>query len=97
MRALGARRATILRIVLLECGAITIVGGGAGLVGGHAVAYIGAQFLAARAGVVADPFALGLLQPAVLAGVVIVGTLAGLLPAVMAYRMEVAENLAPLS
>jgi putative ABC transport system permease protein len=97
MRALGARRATILRIVLMECGAITAIGGGAGLVGGHAMAYIGAQILAARAGVVADPFALGLLQPAVLGGVVIVGTLAGLLPAVMAYRMEVAENLAPLS
>jgi putative ABC transport system permease protein len=97
MRALGARRATILRIVLLECGAITAVGGAAGLVGGHAVAYIGAQVLAARAGVVADPFALGLLQPTVFGGVVIVGTLAGLVPAVMAYRMEVADNLAPLS
>ena len=32
-----------------------------------------------------------------LGGVVLVGTLAGLVPAVMAYRMEVADNLAPLS
>jgi putative ABC transport system permease protein len=97
LRALGARRATILRIVLLECGIITTGGGAAGLVGGHALAYLGAQVLADRAGVVADPLALGLLQPAVLGGAVLVGTLAGLLPAVMAYRMEVAENLAPLS
>ena len=36
-------------------------------------------------------------QPAVLAGVILLGTLAGLLPALLAYRTEVAENLAPLS
>ena len=46
---------------------------------------------------VADPLAIGLLQPAVLVSVVLVGMLAGLVPAVMAYRMDVAENLAPLS
>jgi putative ABC transport system permease protein len=97
MRALGARRGTVLRIVLLECAAITIVGGAVGLVGGHAIAYVGAQVLATRAGLVADPLALGVLQPVVLGVGVIVGTLAGLLPAMMAYRMEVADNLAPLS
>ena len=37
------------------------------------------------------------LQPVVLAGVVLLGTLAGIIPAMMAYRTEVAENLAPLS
>src|SRR5215472_3506905 len=36
-------------------------------------------------------------RPAVLGGVIVLGTLAGLLPAVLAYRTEVAENLAPLS
>jgi putative ABC transport system permease protein len=97
MRALGAGRATVLRIVLLECAVLTVVGGVAGLVAGHALAYAGAQVLAGRAGVVADPLAIGLLQPAVLGGAVLVGTLAGLVPAVMAYRLEVAENLAPLS
>ena len=33
----------------------------------------------------------------ILAAVIVLGTLAGLLPAVLAYRMEVTENLAPLS
>jgi putative ABC transport system permease protein len=97
MRALGAPRSSVLRIVLLECAAITAVGAAAGVLGGHALAYLGAQFLSARAGVVAGPLAVSLFEPAVLAGVVLVGTLAGLVPAVMAYRMEVAENLAPLS
>jgi putative ABC transport system permease protein len=97
MRALGARRATILHIVLLESSVITVLGGAAGILGGHAVAYLGAQLLAARVGLVMDPLAFGTLQPLVLGSVVLVGTLAGLLPAMRAYRMEVAENLAPLS
>jgi hypothetical protein len=33
----------------------------------------------------------------VFAGVVVLGTVAGLIPAILAYRTEVAENLAPLS
>lgn len=97
LRALGARRAAILRIVLLDAAVLSTIGAAAGIVAGHAVAYVGAQLLAARVGVVMDPFALGLLQPVVFGGVVLVGTLAGLLPAMRAYRVEVAENLAPVS
>ena len=97
MRALGARRATILRIVLLESSALAVIGGVAGIAGGHGVAWLGASLLAARGVLVPNPFAVGLLEPVVLVNVVLLGTLAGLLPAVLAYRTEVAENLAPLS
>ena len=62
-----------------------------------ASAYAGAQLLAVRAGVTADPFAVGALQPLVVAGVVLLGALAGLLPALSAYRVDVEANLAPLS
>ena len=44
-----------------------------------------------------QPFLVSALQPVVLGSVVLLGTLVGLLPAVLAYRTEVAENLAPLS
>ena len=97
MRALGARRATILQIVLVESAALALVGGVAGLVGGHAVAWLGASLLATRGVLVPDPLAFGVLDPLVLASVVLLGTLAGLLPAVLAHRTAVAENLAPLS
>jgi len=97
MRALGARRTTILGIVLLESCAITAIGGIAGLLGGHGVAYLGAHVLAARGGLVTHPFLFSALQPVVFGSVILLGTLAGLLPAVLAYRTEVAENLAPLS
>jgi hypothetical protein len=53
--------------------------------------------LAGRGGPVANLFVVGALEPVVFGGAVALGALAGLLPAVLAYRTEVAENLAPLS
>jgi putative ABC transport system permease protein len=97
MRALGARRLTILTIVLLESCMITLMGGVLGLFGGYGIAQLGAQIIAERGGLVLSPPVLTPLQPLVLAGVVGLGTLAGLIPAMTAYRTEVAENLAPLS
>lgn len=97
MRALGARRATILVIVLLESCTITAIGGALGIIGGHGLAYVGAQMIAARGGLTLNPFLFSALQPLMLGSVILLGTLAGLLPALLAYRTEVAENLAPLS
>jgi len=97
MRALGARRATVLAIVLVESGTLAAIGGIGGILAGHAAAYLAATVLAQTSGLVIQPFRLDAVQPAVLAGVILLGTLAGLLPALLAYRTEVAENLAPLS
>ena len=97
MRALGARRATVLAIVLVESGTLAVAGGIGGILAGHAAAYLAAAMLAARSGLVSQPFQFDAVQPAVLAIVILLGALAGLLPAVLAYRTEVAENLAPLS
>ncbi len=97
MRALGAPRATILAVVLLESCALAVAGGAAGVLGGHGAAYLGASLLAARGGPVAHPFTVGPLEPATIALAVALGAAAGLLPALLAYRTEVAENLAPLS
>ena len=97
MRALGARRATIFAMVLVEGCVITLAGGVAGILAGHGVAYAGARLLARRGGFVAQPLAVGWLQGIVLTGVVVLGALAALLPAVRAYRTEVGDNLAPLA
>jgi len=97
MRALGAHRATVLAIVLVESGTLAAAGGIGGILAGHAAAYLAAAMLAARSGLVSQPFQFDVVQPAVLAIVILLGMLAGLLPAVLAYRTEVAENLAPLS
>jgi putative ABC transport system permease protein len=97
MRALGARRGTILRIVLAESSTLAVAGGVAGLAGGHVVAYVGASVLAARGVQVANPLVFSALEPVVLGSVILLGILAGMLPALLAYRTEVEENLAPLS
>jgi putative ABC transport system permease protein len=96
MRALGARRTTVFGIILAESAALATVGALGGIVCGHVVAYFVASLLGAS-GLVANPFHFDLFEPAVLVGVILLGALAGLLPAVLAYRTEVAENLAPLS
>jgi putative ABC transport system permease protein len=96
MRALGARRGTILGIVLAESAALSTVGGVGGLLAGHAIAYI-AGLVLGQSGLVTNPLLFNAFEPAVLVGVMLLGSLAGLLPAVLAYRTEVAENLAPLS
>src|SRR5262249_53872466 len=97
MRALGARRVTILGIVLTESATLAIAGGVAGLAGGHLVAYVGASVLAARGVQVANPLVFSALEPVVLGSVILLGIIAGMLPAVVAYGTEVEENLAPLS
>src|SRR5439155_23122673 len=82
MRALGARRATVLSIVLVESAALATVGGITGIIGGHVVADLAGSLLA-RSGLVANPFLFNLLEPAVLGSVILLGTLAGLLPAIL--------------
>jgi len=96
MRALGARRATVFGIILAESAGLATVGGVVGLLAGHAIAYL-AGLVLGQSGLVTNPFLFNPFEPVVLVGVILLGTLAGLLPAVLAYRTEVAENLAPLS
>jgi putative ABC transport system permease protein len=96
MRALGARRTTVFGIILAESAGLATVGGVVGLLAGHAIAYL-AGLVLGQTGLVTNPLRLNLFEPAVLVSVILLGMLAGLLPAVLAYRTEVAENLAPLS
>ena len=97
MRALGARRMTVLVIMLLEACLIALIGGIVGLLGGHGMASLGAHLLSQRGGLALAPFTIGMVHPLLVVGITLLGACAGILPAVPAYRTEVAENLAPLS
>jgi putative ABC transport system permease protein len=72
------------------------VGGLGGILAGHAIAYLAGSLLG-QSGLVTNPLLFNVFEPAVLLGVMLLGTIAGLLPALLAYRTEVVENLAPLS
>ncbi len=97
LRALGARRATIFSIVLLEAVAICAVGALAGMVGGHLVVAAANGFIYKASGFVIPAYHMQVLEWFILVVAVAVGAISGLGPAMGAYRTDVAKNLAPTS
>ena len=97
LRALGARRATIFSIVLLEAMTICVVGAAAGLLGGHLVVAAANGALYRASGFVIPAFHIQSLEWYILAVAVILGAISGIGPAWGAYRTDVAKNLAPSS
>ncbi len=95
LRALGARRSTVFSIILLEAGALCGLGALAGLVLGHALAAGAGFWMAAQSGAEVPVFVLRPEEFLVMGGVVWLGLLAGLLPALQAYRVEIGDGLAP--
>jgi putative ABC transport system permease protein len=97
LRALGARRRTIFSAILLEAAAISTVGMVAGFLVYLAIMTGAAAVIRAQTGIVLDPLAWNpvmLWAPAALIGL---GALSGVVPAVKAYRTDVAEHLTPIS
>ena len=93
LRALGATRARVLTQICLESGLIGLAGGVLGLVGGHALAYAANALFNDRLGQGIAWYRVSPVEFAYIGGVVVVAVLAGLVPAVKAYRTPVATNL----
>src|SRR5262249_25010362 len=95
MRALGARRTTIFTSIVLEAAAIGIIGVIAGLIIYALITSVAGAVLRSQTGMVLVPFAwhpIFLLGPA---GITALSSAAGLLPALQAYRTDVAAGLTP--
>lgn len=97
LRALGARRATIFSIVLLEAMTICLVGSAAGLIGGHLVVAAANGVLYKASGFLIPAFHIQVLEWYIVLIAVVLGAVSGLGPAFGAYRTDVAKNLAPSS
>lgn len=97
MRALGARRSSVLTLVLLEAVALCAAGAVGGLALGHLLTAIAGAALSSRSGIPMSPFVVQPEELAVLAGVLMLGALAGVLPALQAYRTDIADGLSPSS
>ncbi|MBI2512359.1 MAG: ABC transporter permease [Opitutae bacterium] len=97
LRALGARRRTVFGAVVGEAAAIGLLGAAAGFGVFAGLAAFVASIIQAQTGVVLEPlqwnpvFAWG---PAAFVALCVVG---GIVPAVKAYRVPVADTIAPLS
>ncbi len=97
LRSLGARRATVFSAIVLESATITAFGTLVGFLVYGAIIGAAAVIVRAQTGVVLDAFRFDWALVLTPIGMVIVGALAGLVPAFKAYRTDVASNLTPLS
>jgi putative ABC transport system permease protein len=93
MRALGARRTTVLTIVLLESLTLAVLSGAAGWLIGHGLVAVLSPAIAARTGVSIGFWVLVPWELAILPSLVLLAALMGLVPAFTAYRVDVARGL----
>jgi putative ABC transport system permease protein len=95
LRALGAHRATLSGAVILEAASIAALGAFAGYFVYAAILAGVASLLRARTGVVLEVVHWDPVLVFAPATIVVLGALAGFVPALKAYRTDVAENLTP--
>lgn len=97
LRALGARRRTVFAAIVLESATIAALGSLLGLAV-YAAILSGAYYVVrAETGVVLEVFAFHPVMVAAPLGMMALGGLAGIVPAVRAYSTDVASNLTPHS
>ena len=92
LRALGASRATILRLVSGEAALIAGFGGILGVALAEGGLAVGAGVLQDRTGIMVSP-SFGAQEVSLVLGVAVVGSVAGLIPAWRAYRSQAADKL----
>jgi putative ABC transport system permease protein len=97
LRALGARRVTVFSAIVLESTTITALGALLGFLVYGAILSAAFVIVRAQTGVVLDAFRFDHALWLTPVGMIILGALAGLVPAFKAYRTDVASNLTPLS
>ena len=95
LRALGARRAFVSTSIVLEAAAIACLGMIAAFALYAAITSGAASIVRAQTGVVIDAWAFHPIMIWAPLGLVALAALVGLVPAMKAYRVDVAENLAP--
>jgi len=93
LRALGATRGTVLRLICLEAALIGLVGGVLGLFAGHGLAALGSVYMNQLLGQGINWLAWDWWEVLYLGVVVVIAAIAGLVPAMKAYRTPVATNL----
>jgi len=93
MRALGARRGTVLSIILSESIMLCLGGGLLGLLLGHGLVFIAAPIVEVRTGLLVNPMTFDPYELVLFPVLLLLGSLVGLLPGLTAYRTDVADAL----
>lgn len=93
MRALGARRSSVFSIILAESTVLCIGGGLMGWLIGHGLSVAFAPYISAETGLLLDGWALNPMEFVLFPVLLVLGALVGFLPAMTAYRTNVADAL----
>ena len=97
LRALGARKSTVFSAIILESAAIAGIGAVFGFVVYAVIMTGAATVVRQQTGVVLDPAVFHPMLWITPLGMIAIGAVAGIIPAVKAYKTDVAENLIPHS
>jgi len=95
MRALGASRGTVMAIILLESILLSLGGGVIGVIIGHGLIAAVGPIIASAVMVVVNPWHFQMSELILIPGLILLASLVGYLPAVVAYRTDVAQSLNP--
>jgi len=95
MRALGAKRRTVMSIIMLESLLLSLVGGLAGVLLGHGMIGVLSPWITESVRVPVSAFEFQPVELWLIPGLTLLASIVGYLPAVVAYRTDVAQSLNP--
>jgi len=93
MRALGASRAIVMSVILLESILLALGGGLLGVLLGHGLTGLLAPMIASQVGVGVSALEFRTVELLLVPGLIVLATVVGYLPAAVAYRTDVAKSL----
>ena len=97
LRCLGATRRTVLGLILCESIVMSTTGAVIGIALGHGIVAIGSELIRIETGMRLSAAYMSIADIYILPVVVVLGLLAGMLPAFQAYRLGVLRNLTQIS
>lgn len=93
MRALGASRITVMMIILSESVLLSLGGGFFGVLIGHCLIGFLGPYISEYTGIMIYPWQFQISELILIPGLVALASIVGYLPAVIAYRTDVAQSL----